>query len=79
VPLFQPFDGLPPTLLQLNGRSFGSHTRNIGKNQQFALTMRRSISVREIAEALSRPIGTVTKQLSRAHERLRAILEEESR
>lgn len=38
-----------------------------------------NLSVREIAEALSRPIGTVTKQLSRAHERLRAILEEESR
>jgi len=35
--------GLPPTLLQLNGRSFGSHARNIGIHGRIALAMRRSI------------------------------------
>ncbi|HUT29635.1 MAG TPA: sigma-70 family RNA polymerase sigma factor [Sedimentisphaerales bacterium] len=33
-------------------------------------------SVREVAEMLSRSVGTVTKQLSRAHKRLRNILKE---
>ena len=34
-------------------------------------------SVREIAEITDRPVGTVTKQLSRAHQRLRVWLGEE--
>ena len=33
-------------------------------------------SVREVAEMLGRSVGTVTKQLSRAHKRLRNILKE---
>ena len=33
-------------------------------------------NVREVAEAVGRSIGTVTKQLSRAHKRLRKILKE---
>jgi RNA polymerase sigma-70 factor (ECF subfamily) len=33
-------------------------------------------NVREVAEAVGRGIGTVTKQLSRAHKRLRKILKE---
>jgi RNA polymerase sigma-70 factor (ECF subfamily) len=36
-------------------------------------------SVTEIAEITGRPVGTVTKQLSRAHARLRAWLEEDER
>ena len=44
VSLFQQLDRLPPTLLQFNRRSFGSHTKNIGKNHQIALTMRGSIA-----------------------------------
>jgi len=34
------------------------------------------LKVAQVAEALARPVGTVTKQLSRAHERLRRWLEE---
>ncbi|MHC4184765.1 MAG: RNA polymerase sigma factor [Planctomycetota bacterium] len=33
-------------------------------------------SVREVAEMLGRSVGTVTKQLSRAHKRLRNTLKE---
>jgi RNA polymerase sigma-70 factor (ECF subfamily) len=32
--------------------------------------------VREVAAITGRPIGTITKQLSRAHQRLRALLQE---
>ncbi|MHC4215044.1 MAG: RNA polymerase sigma factor [Planctomycetota bacterium] len=32
-------------------------------------------SVKDIAETLGRSVGTVTKQLSRAHKRLRTMLE----
>lgn len=35
-----------------------------------------SYSVQQIAEATGRPVGTVTKQLSRAHERLRQWLKD---
>jgi DNA-directed RNA polymerase specialized sigma24 family protein len=35
-------------------------------------------SVQQIADVTDRPVGTVTKQLSRAHQRLRQWLEEDS-
>lgn len=34
------------------------------------------LSVREVAEATGRPVGTVTKYLSRAHRRLRQLLKD---
>ncbi|MHC4665163.1 MAG: RNA polymerase sigma factor [Planctomycetota bacterium] len=46
------------------------------ENQVVMLRYFSGQSVREVAEILGRSVGTVTKQLSRAHKRLRNILKE---
>ena len=46
-----------------------------GEKQVVMLRYFAGHSVKDVAEILSRSVGTVTKQLSRAHRRLRKILE----
>ena len=46
-----------------------------GEEQVVMLRYFAGHSVKDVAEILSRSVGTVTKQLSRAHKRLRNILE----
>jgi RNA polymerase sigma-70 factor, ECF subfamily len=45
------------------------------ENERLVLTMRffDGLSTQEIADSIGKPIGTITKQLSRAYERLRSI------
>lgn len=52
------------------------HVLRLPEQERVAVMLRyfSSRSVQEIAEATRRPVGTVTKQLSRAHERLREWL-----
>lgn len=50
-----------------------------GERQVIMLRYFSGHSVKEVAEILGRSIGTVTKQLSRAHKRLRNILERSER
>jgi len=46
-----------------------------GERQVVMLRYFSALGVRDVAEILGRSLGTVTKQLSRAHKRLRKILE----
>jgi len=48
----------------------------VSERQVVMLRYFSSHSVKDVAKILSRGVGTVTKQLSRAHKRLRKILEE---
>jgi RNA polymerase sigma-70 factor (ECF subfamily) len=48
----------------------------IGERQVVMLRYFGHHTVREVAEICGRSVGTVTKQLSRAHERLRHVLKE---
>jgi RNA polymerase sigma-70 factor (ECF subfamily) len=50
-----------------------------GERQVIMLRYFTGRSVKDVAEILGRSIGTVTKQLSRAHKRLRNILERSER
>lgn len=52
------------------------HVLRLPEQERVVVMLRyfSSRSVQEIAEATRRPVGTVTKQLSRAHERLREWL-----
>ncbi len=48
----------------------------VSEKQVVMLRYFRELTVAEVAQACGRSVGTVTKQLSRAHQRLRKILKE---
>ena len=50
-----------------------------GERQVVMLRYFSALGVRDVAEILGRSLGTVTKQLSRAHKRLRTILERQEK
>jgi RNA polymerase sigma-70 factor, ECF subfamily len=71
--MIQPMDRKPEDLELLSAVSaLPEHERIVIMLRYF-----QNHEVRAIAEILGRPVGTITKQLSRAHERLRQALAEE--
>jgi RNA polymerase sigma-70 factor (ECF subfamily) len=69
----QPFDREPEDFELLSAISA------LPEHERIVILLRyfQNHEVRAIAEILGRPVGTITKQLSRAHERLRHALTEE--
>jgi len=56
---------------------FGAMSRLSERQRRFVLLRYfDGLSVNEVAEATGRPVGTVTKYLSRAHKRLRELLKD---
>jgi RNA polymerase sigma-70 factor (ECF subfamily) len=76
APLSDALPARPDTGLDPRSADLLEAVARLPENERLVIAMRYfdGLSAREIATASGRPLGTVTKQLSRAYERLRSLL-----